>query len=90
MYVAVHHHTNDPDTYWTTVRQGAANLPDGLALHHCLPSTDGKQALCVWEGETLDSVREFVESAVGSVSRNEYFEAEARDGVNLPSSMTAA
>ena len=89
MYIAVHHHINDPATYWNIVREGAANLPVGVSLHHCLPSPDGTQAMCIWEGESLAAVQEFVESAVGSVSRNEYFEAEARDGINLPSTIQA-
>jgi len=71
MYVAVHHQITDPKTYWNGVRERAANLPEGLSLHQCLPSPDGKQAMCVWEGKSLALVREFVESAVGSVSRNE-------------------
>ena len=88
MYVAVHHQIDDPDTYWNIVREGAANLPAGISLHHCIPSPDGKQAMCVWEGDSLGAVKDFVESAVGSVSRNEYFEAEAREGVHLPSAVS--
>jgi len=85
MYVGAHHHISDADTFWSTVRDGAANLPDGLALHHCLPDPSGSEAFCLWEGDSVDAVRDFVDSAVGSVSRNEFFEAEAKEGVNLPS-----
>ncbi len=85
MYVGAHHHISDPDTFWSTVREGTSNLPDGLAIHHCLPSPSGSEAFCLWEGSSVEEVRDFVDSAVGSVSRNEFFEAEAKEGVNLPS-----
>jgi hypothetical protein len=41
----------------------------------------------VWKEESVAAVREFVESAVGPDSRNEYFGTGEREGVNLPSSV---
>lgn len=88
MYIAVHHRISDPQKYWCIVRDAAGNLPSTLRLHQCLPKANGREALCVWEGSSLDEVREFVEAGVGDVSTNEYFEVEHREGVNLPSSMS--
>ena len=88
MFVAVHHTISDPSTFWGAVRQAADALPDGLALHHCLPRSDGREAMCIWEADSVGTVRNFVEEGVGSASTNEYCPVEHREGVHLPSSMS--
>jgi hypothetical protein len=89
MYVVVHHHISDPDRFWPQVQQATPDLPQDLTIHLCLPTRDGREAACVWEGPSLDEVREAVEGVVGAYSRNEYFEAEAKEGINLPTAVTA-
>ena len=37
-------------------------------------TNDHKLGLCIWEGESVEAVREVVEGAVGAWSENEYFE----------------
>jgi len=90
MYVAVHHRISDPEQFWSQVQEATPNLPAHLKIHQCLPKGDGREAVCVWEGPSLEEVRGAVESVVGAYSRNEYFEAEAKEGVNLPSTMGGA
>ncbi len=90
MYAVVHHRISDPEQFWSLVQQATPNLPESLTIHHCLPKADGSEALCVWEGPSLQEVRETVESAVGEYSRNEYFEADAKEGINLPTGLVGA
>ncbi len=90
MYVVIHHQISDPNRFWSTVREATPNLPSGVQLHHCLPNRDGSQAVCVWEADSVERVRDIVEGAVGEVSSNEYFEAEGQQGINLPSGVAAA
>lgn len=59
-------------------------MPPTIKLHHTFPSMDGTRAVCVWEADSIDRVRDFVESAVGQFSRNEYFEVPNREGVVNP------
>jgi hypothetical protein len=39
--------------------------------------------ICIWEGSSLESVRDLVESVVGPYSENEYFEMSV-DGLPEP------
>ena len=71
-------------------QQGLANLLRGLTLHHTFPTKDSSRAVCVWEAGSVAQVCEFVESALGRVSQNEYFEVENKRGVALPSSLISA
>jgi hypothetical protein len=85
MFVLVQHYISDPGTFWSDVGYALAALPPGLALHQCLPTLDGTHAVCVWEAEAIRDVKAFIETYVGHVSRNLYFEVEGRDGISLPS-----
>ena len=40
--------------------------------------------MCVWESDSLDSVKQLVESTVGDVSKNEFFEVNEQNAQGLP------
>ena len=90
MYIAVQHKISDPSTFWKIAGEAIPNLPPNLKLHHCLPVRDGSRGICVWEGESIDAVREYLEGALGHVSTNEYFEVENKDAIGVPSGLQAA
>ena len=83
MYVVAQHHITDPAAFWSRVK-GAPQLPEGIRLHHTFPSTDGSRAVCLWEADSVEAVRNAVESVVGEVSNNEYFEVGADQAMGLP------
>ena len=39
---------------------------------------------CLWEAETVDAVRDLVDSVVGQFSQNEYFEVSKETALGLP------
>jgi len=90
MYVLVQHYVSDPATFWSDVRYALRALPPQLRLHHVFPTSDGTHAVCVWEAASLRDVKAFIETYVGHVSRNLYFEVENRDGVATPSELGEA
>jgi hypothetical protein len=85
MYVLIEHRISDPDSFFSTAESALSQMPPTIRLHHSFPTTDGTRAFCVWEAQTIAEVRDFVESAVGQFSRNEYFEVPNKEGVVDPS-----
>lgn len=85
MYVLVQHYVSDPQTFWSDVRYALTALPPNLVLHHVYPTADGSHAVCLWEADSVRDVKAFIETYVGHVSRNLYFEVENRDGIGIPS-----
>jgi len=85
MYVLVQHYVSDPQTFWSDVRFALTALPPHLRLHHVFPTADGSHAACLWEAASVRDVKAFIETYVGHVSRNLYFEVENRDGIGIPS-----
>jgi hypothetical protein len=84
MYVLIEHSISDPESFFSTAESSLAQMPPTIKLHHTFPSTDGTRAVCLWEADRLDQVRDFIESAVGQFSRNEYFEVPNKEGVVNP------
>ena len=90
MYVVVNHTISDPSRFWATAESATSGLPDGLKLIHTFPSSDGRKAVCVWEGDSVESVRRFLDPATAGVARNDYFEAPNKEGISLPALTGAA
>jgi hypothetical protein len=77
MHVGVIHRISDPEAF-EQAEQAALNagLPKGIRLPVQAATPDHTTALCVWEGPSVNAIRDLVESVVGEYSQNEYFEVE--------------
>jgi hypothetical protein len=82
MYVLVQHTISDPASFWNDA--DPRTLPK-VKLHHTFPTPDGTRAVCIWEADTVEALRNLLEPMVGKVSRNEYFAVENREGFVFPS-----
>jgi hypothetical protein len=75
MHVGVIHHIHDPEGFQ---RAEAEAMQKGLPAEFGLPvqaaTPDHRTSICIWQGPSVDAVRELVESVVAPYSRNEYFE----------------
>jgi hypothetical protein len=74
-FVAIHD-VSDPERFWGGAAEGIGSLPQGVALHATYPRHGGSKAVCLWEAESMDAVRQIVEGAAGDSSRNEFFEVD--------------
>ena len=81
MFVTVIHHIHDPDSFQAAEAKAMeAGLPAHVALPIHAATADHSLGICIWEGESVDAVREVVEGAVGPWAENEYFEMQV-DGL---------
>jgi hypothetical protein len=81
MFVTVIHRIQDPEGFQAAeakaLKQG---LPPGVALPVHAATRDHRTGLCIWEGKSVEAVREIVEAVVGQYSKNEYFQMDV-DGL---------
>ena len=49
-----------------------------------IPVGDKADAFCLWEGKSLEEVRDYVDATLGDASRNEYWEVDAEIARGLP------
>ena len=81
MFVTVIHRIHDPEGFQAAEAKALeAGLPAGVALPVHAATRDHRLGICIWEGESVEAVREVVEGAVGPWAENEYFEMEV-DGL---------
>jgi hypothetical protein len=77
MYVGVIHRISDAEGFQQAEEQALdAGLPEGFELPVHAANSDHSLGICIWEGPSVDAVRDLVESVVGEFSENEYHEME--------------
>ena|SRR5258705_12536646 len=89
MYVSVHHNITNPQEWAKTTRNIMAmteqgRLPNGLKGLMYLPAVDGRRADCVWEANSVDALKNFLDRETGSAARNEYIQIKEADAFGLP------
>ena len=81
MFVTVIHHITDPEGFEAAEAKALeAGLPGHVALPIHAATHDHTLGVCIWEGESVDAVRELVEAVVGPFSDNEYLQLDV-DGL---------
>jgi hypothetical protein len=90
MQVVVQHRISDPETFFSADAQEVAeNAPSGVQARQFFPSKDRTTAVCLWEGDSIDAVRDYVDSATGDSSENTYFEVDPQVAMGLPEAASA-
>ena len=84
MYVMVHHQVSDPQKFWSIAQAEMGKLPQGLRLLASIPNMEGTRVTCLWEGTLIDAVKGYLESKVGTVSKNEYLQADPSKVFGIP------
>lgn len=84
MYIAIQHHISNPSKFERAAKEIGERIPTGIKALSFLPNKDYSMANCLWEAESLDKVREFVESEVGDCSKNDYYVVDVKTAMGLP------
>jgi hypothetical protein len=88
MYVTAIHDISDPEKFWGSAE--TTEIPEGITLHSSFPNADGSRAVCLWEADSVEAVRDFVDGGVGDASQNEFYGVNAQNAQGLPTSTTSA
>lgn len=84
MYVMVQHDVKDPEHFFADIPGVAANAPTGVLPRQFCPSRDRTTAVCLWEAESLEEVRAYLDEVTGDASENAYFEVSEEQALGLP------
>ena len=63
------HAVSDPDAFWG----GQLDLPEGTELQVVAPSADGGRGVCIFESDSVDTVKNLVDGATAKISKNDFF-----------------
>jgi hypothetical protein len=90
MFVVAKHQIKDAGAFFSVARLAAEEAPSGVYGRQFCPSRDGSEAVCLWEADSLDAVREYLDSLVGEVAENAYFDLDTGRAIGIPDPITAA
>jgi hypothetical protein len=82
MYIVANHTISNPEKFWGLAK--STPIPPLLKLHCVFPSTDGAKGTCLWEAQSVDAVKQFVETLTSAFARNEYMIIESANAMGLP------
>lgn len=90
MYFVVHHQVVDREKFLDTdPKDIGGNAPPGVQVFHFLPARDASAADCLWEADSLDALRDYLDPATRGVSENTYFEVDSRLAMGIPATASA-
>ena len=86
MFIVVHHTITDPETAFARGQNllDGNGVPPGVRVREFYPSRDKADVFCLWEGDSLQEVRDYVDATMGDSSRQAYFEVDAEIARGLP------
>ena len=91
MQVVVQHRITDPERFFSGDPQEIAEGgPSGVKGRQFFPSQDRSAAVCLWEADSIDDVRDYVDSVTGDSSQNTYFEVNTEYAMGLPEAAAAS
>jgi hypothetical protein len=93
MYVIVQHQFKDQQKAFSRGERLIKNegAPRGVRGLQFYPSQDGSAATCLWEADSVESVREYVDSTLGDSSENTCYEVDANQAfAERPSGLPAS
>ncbi|WP_299019707.1 hypothetical protein [uncultured Photobacterium sp.] len=76
MFIAIEHEITDPELFWQKASGALSHPPSGMRLHSTMVSEYQKMCQCMWEAESIDMVREFLEPELANSSVNTYYQVD--------------
>jgi len=85
MQVVVKHRINDPEKFFSmNAEEVVAGGPAGVQGQQFFPSKDHSEAVCLWETDSIETLRGYLDPATAGASENTYFEVDAQQAMGLP------
>ncbi len=88
MFIRVNHNISNPQEFWGRAQKALPNLPAGIKLHASYPNDTMNDATCIWEAADIKTLTDYLEPAVGDVSKNAYMAINATNAMGLPTAAT--
>ena len=90
MHVVIQHRIRDPEQFFAgDPEQVASGGPPGVKGRQFFVSQDRSEAVCLWEADSVESLRTYMEGLTGDSADNTYFEVDAEISMGLPEAARA-
>jgi hypothetical protein len=83
MFVVVEHTITNADAFFGLVSR-TTETPPGIKALQFFPSVSKDRAVCLWEANSVDALRGFLEPLSSPSSRNTYYAVDSTKAIGLP------
>jgi hypothetical protein len=86
MFIVVHHTITEQEAAFARGQNllDGSGAPAGVRVREFYPARGGADVFCLWEGSSLEEVRDYVDTTMGDSSRQAYYEVDAEIARGLP------
>ena len=84
LIIAQHTNITDPETFWAKAQTVVGSAPAGTKVHSVYPAQDGKTGTCVWEGDSVAEIQQFLDTASEGIATNFCYEVNETAAFGLP------
>ena len=84
MFIVVQHNITNKDVFFGAGEAVVSDAPPGIKSLQFFSSTDHEQAVCLWEGDSPEAVRDYLEPIIGKSSQNTYYTVDSKIAMGLP------
>jgi hypothetical protein len=89
MFVVVEHTITDPDVFFPLAAR-VAEAPSGIKGLQFFPSISKDRAVCLWQADSIEALKGFLEPLSAQSSRNTYYEVDSTKAMGIPNLASAA
>jgi ubiquinone/menaquinone biosynthesis C-methylase UbiE len=84
MYVVAKHRIKNAERFLSLAQIAAEQAPPGVYGRQFCPSRDRTEAVCLWEADSVETVRDYLDSLAGEASENAYFQVSTDHAIGIP------
>jgi hypothetical protein len=89
MFVVVEHTITNSDAFFKLAAR-VSEAPSGIKALQFFPSTSKDRAVCLWQANSIDALKGFLEPLSAQSSRNIYYSVDSTRAMGLPNLVAAA
>ena len=90
MHIIIQHRITDPEKFFAMEPDEVlAAAPPGTQGRQFLVSKDSSSAVCLWESDSIDTLRGFMDGMTAEAADNSYYEVDTERSMGLPESAAA-
>ncbi len=91
MHVVIKHRIKDPEQFFAgDAEEVAKGGPPGVRGRQFLVSQDKSAAVCLWEADSVENLRNYMDGLTGESAENTYFEVDEEISMGLPEAARAS
>jgi hypothetical protein len=89
MFIVVEHTITNPDVFFALAAK-VGEAPSGIKALQFFPSVSKDRAVCVWQANSVDDLKGFLEPFSAGSSHNTYYAVDGTKAMGLPKLAAAA